>query len=317
MSTDFERVLSHLADLKIPLEIGELYALSGMSPQELGIFTDNWRRIPLKRQRAIIEHMVRLGEESFGADFNAVFRSSLGSKDDQIRAKAIDGLWEVEETGLITPLVRMLKEDPSELVRERAAAALGRFALLAELEELDQQHSALVREALLESIRDEGETLEVRRRAVESVSFFGGEEIKSVIQTAYDHLAEKMRISAVFAMGRSLDPRWDDIVRAELMNPNPEMRYEAAIASGELGVSEAVAILVELIPDPDAEVQGAAIWALGQIGGREAKKALRACCHSEDEELAEAAREALEELEFNESLPEVYTKDCFFKEDEE
>ena len=315
MPTDFERALNHITDLKVPLETGELYAFSEMSPQELGIFTNSWPKIPLERQRAIIERMVRLAEKSFEVDFNAVFRFFLTSEDDQIRAKAIDGLWEVEETGLIAPLVRMLKEDPSELVRERAAAALGRFALLAEPEELDQHHSTLVRETLLESIRDEGETLEVRRQAVESISFFGGEEIRSIIQNAYDHLAEKMRISAVFAMGRSLDPHWSDIIRAELRNPNPDMRYEAAIASGELGISEAVAILIELIEDPDAEVREAAIWALGQIGGREAKKALRACCLSEDEKLAETANEALEELEFSESLPEIQLKNWFLRED--
>ncbi len=310
MPTDFERILNLIADMKAPLDTGELYALSGMSPQELGIFAERWPNIPLERQRAILEHMVHLTEESFGADFNAIFRSLLASEDDQIRAKALDGLWEMEEAGLIAPLVSILREDPSELVRARAATALGHFALLAELEELDPHHSTLVRKTLLESIRDEGEALEVRRRAVESVSSFGGEEIQGLIGKAYDHLAEKMRVSAVFAMGRSLDPRWSDIILIELENRNPEMRYEAAIASGQLQIAQAVATLIDVIGDPDAEVRGGAIWALGQIGGREAKEALQTCCLSGDEELAEAAHEALEELEFNESLPEVHLKDC-------
>lgn len=316
MSTDFARVLNRIADIKIPLNADELYALSGMSPQELSIFTDRWPRIPLERQRAIIGHLVHLAEESFGADFNAVFHSSLASEDDHIRAKAIDGLWEVEDVGLITSLVRTLKEDPSELVRARAGAALGRFALLAELEKLDQYHSTLVKETLLETICDEGEALEVHRRAVESVSFFGGEEIRDIIGRTYDHLADKMRVSAVFAMGRSLDPRWNDVVQAELESPNPQMRYEATIASAELGISKAVVTLIDMIGDPDAEVREGAIWALGQIGGTEAKEALRACYHSEDEDLAEAALEALEELEFNEALPEVHPRDWFLTEDD-
>jgi len=309
MSSDFERVLSRIANLNLPLDSNELHTLSGMNPQELDTFTDRWPSIPLERQRAIIGHMVHLAEESFRADFEAVFHSCLAGEDAQIRAKAIDGLWEAEDARLIALLVTMLGEDPSELVRGRATAALGRFALLAELEELDQHHSTQVREALLGAIRDEVEALDVRRRAVKSVSFFGGEEIKGIIQRAYDHLAEKMRVSAIFAMGRSLDPHWCNDVQAELQSLDPEMRYEAAIASGQLRISAAVATLIEMIQDPDAAVREGAIWSLGRIGGREAEEALRACCYSTDGELAEAANEALEELELSQALPELYQED--------
>jgi HEAT repeat protein len=99
-------------------------------------------------------------------------------------------------------------------------------------------------------------------------------------------------------MGRSADTRWDQEVQRELFSTNPEMRYEAARACGELQLSEAVDMLEELADDADAEVQQAAIWALGQVGGERAREILERYCHGRDEALRSAAEAALEEFEF-------------------
>jgi HEAT repeat protein len=107
-----------------------------------------------------------------------------------------------------------------------------------------------------------------------------------------------MRISAVFGMGRSADMRWANIVIAELFSVNPEMRYEAARACGELQLREAVPELEELADDIDREVQEAALWALGQIGGDEARKILNRYCLAGDEATRAAAAAALDELDF-------------------
>jgi hypothetical protein len=139
----------------------------------------------------------------------------------------------------------------------------------------------------------------VQQRAVESIAYSGQAQVRDVIEVAYCDEEEKMRISAVFAMGRSADPLWREIVIAELDDPNPEMRYEAARACGELEASAALSALIDLIEaDPDPEVQEMAICALGRIGGKEARRVLEACCESEDEGLSQAAEEALEELDF-------------------
>jgi HEAT repeat protein len=78
------------------------------------------------------------------------------------------------------------------------------------------------------------------------------------------------------------------------------MRYEASGACGELGEIEAIPSLIELINDPDTEVQLAAIQALGKIGGSEAKESLEECLNSSNEVICEAAEEALNELEADE-----------------
>ena len=84
----------------------------------------------------------------------------------------------------------------------------------------------------------------------------------------------------------------------ELFSVNPEMRYEAARACGELQARAAVPRLAELIDDPDREVQEAALWALGQAGGDDARRLLLNCCEEGDKVLRSAAEAALEELEF-------------------
>ena len=115
---------------------------------------------------------------------------------------------------------------------------------------------------------------------------------------AYYDEDEKMQSSALFAMGRSADPYWRKLLVQELDNPNPELRFEAARACGELENPLAVSQLIQMTADdPDREVQQAAVWALGRIGGREAREALEACYESDDEVLSVAAAEALDEMD--------------------
>ena len=153
-----------------------------------------------------------------------------------------------------------------------------------------------MRGALLEAVADAEEVLEVRRRAVESIAYWDEPCVHDIIAAAYQEPAELMRISAVFAMGRSADPAWSDTVREELHNANPAMRYEAARACGELEAKAAVPELIKLVSDPDREVQFAAVGALGQIGGERAKRILEQCARSSDEAMRLAAEDALAEL---------------------
>jgi HEAT repeat protein len=73
------------------------------------------------------------------------------------------------------------------------------------------------------------------------------------------------------------------------------MRYEAALACGELMLREAVPALIPLLDDADRQVQDAAIWALGQIGGSQAKQALLETYQESDESTRAALDEALAE----------------------
>jgi HEAT repeat protein len=86
-------------------------------------------------------------------------------------------------------------------------------------------------------------------------------------------------------------------VLKEMDNDDPEMRYEAATAAGELGEAETVPRLLELTVDTDIEVKLAAITALGKIGGQEAKQRLRTLIGSKSQAIRDAAEHAMAVIE--------------------
>jgi HEAT repeat protein len=303
MLSDFEKLLQRIGDIENRLSISSLYNLSGMDRDEILLFQEAWPSIAVKRRRQIINFLVEITEESFEVNFSPVFRFCLGDEDERVREAAIEGLWEDNDTTLINPLIHLLQDDPSISVRAGAAASLGRYVLLGELDKIKAKYFALVRKALLETIHSSSENLEVRRRAIESIAYSGEEGVRGIIEATYYDENERMRISAVFAMGRSADPYWSDLVISELESAKLEMRYEAAVACGELRLSEAIPLLTDLVNDPDREMLEAAIWALGQIGGNESRRILYECYREDDEFLCEAVDEALEHLEFMEGLP--------------
>jgi len=290
------QTLEHLQS-DAPLVSSALHNLSNLEPQEVEQVIAVWPLIPVERRRALVQELVDIAEANFEVHFDPVFRWGLSDSDDAVRATCIEGLWENEELGLMDELLDLLTGDLSDRVRAAAALSLGRFLLLGELGRIRFERCQPVYETLCEIITADQEVIDVRRRAVEAVAYVGNDDVDTLLEDAYHHSDEKMRISAVFGMGRTADARWIDTVVQELYNIDPEMRYEAARACGELEARVAVPRLAALIDDPDREVQEAALWALGQAGGDAARRVLLRCCDEGDEAFRSAAATALEELE--------------------
>ncbi len=292
---DLGQLLEELGERPGALPSSKLYLLSDLAGQRLADFCGAFETYPLPQQRRLVRALVQLAEESFQVNFDAIFRQCLGNRDGEIRAAAIDGLWENQDVALTGPLVSMLRSDPSASVRASAATALGRFVLAGELEQLDPPIQARLTTELLTAIHLKGEGIEVRRRALESVAYSCTPEVLEALETAYYHEDEQMRLSAMLGMGRSCDRRWTKIVLEELESSSAAMRYEAALASGNLTLREAVPALTRLLDDPDSQVRDAAIWSLGQVGGDQAKQVLLAALDDADEDTAAALEEALAE----------------------
>lgn len=288
-----------------PPSVKTLYQLSGLAREELQVFKEGWTSLPVERRRQVVKGLVDIVEASFEVDFRGVLRHLLSDEDEEVRAQAIEGLFEDESPWLLQTLASLLTKDTSLLVQAKAASALGRFALLAEMEEIEESLCHEVRESLLAITNNPREDLEVRRHAVESIAYFGDKEVRRIIEEAYQNGFHRMRVSAIFAMGRSLDPYWKNILLTELESPDPELRYEAVRACGELELKASVPLLARLVRDPDREVQELALWALSQIGGPEAQRLLTEAAASEDEVLAEAAAGALSELEWASGIFEI------------
>ena len=203
------------------------------------------------------------------------------------------------------------------MVREAAAISLSRFALQAELGHLAPRLSELIWETLWNTYNDTAEEINVRRRSMESMAYFDRPEVSRAIERAYGDAEDMMRISAVFAMGRSADEGWGDRLIDELSQDDPQMRYEAARACGALRVAGAVPRLGRMVADPDLEVKLAAVWALGQIGGQEAQRILQVCLEQGDPALQEAADEALEELDYMEGAIDLSLYDLNFQDEDD
>jgi HEAT repeat protein len=259
------------------------------------MFRKVWETLPAERRRRLLHSLVELAEASFQVNFDAIFRHCLQDPDDEVRATAIEGLWENEQVVLVGPLITALRSDPSPRVRAAAATSLGRFVLAGELEQLEEAIQARIVQELMTTIHLAGESIEVRRRAMESAAYACTPEALDALEIAYYDEDSNMRMSAIVGMGRSCDLRWSKIILEELVNPAPAMRYEAALAAGEMMLRAAVPHLGQLLEDADTLVRDAAIWALGQIGGTRAKQMLLELHEEADAETQAVVEEALAE----------------------
>ncbi len=286
------------------LSMRDLRSLSGLDPRDRATVWPEWERIPVERRIEIAHAMVELAEDNIDLDFTVMFQWLLDDADAAVRTSAIEGLWECDGLPILRRMLTLLN-DPADQVRAASALALGRFAYMAEIEEIDAAYGQQVHDALLALIRDPSQPTEVRRRAIESAGYFAAsDEVQQQIELAYASSDQLMRESALTAMGRSMLPRWLPIVSRELESPSPALRYEAARAAGEMAdlARSLVARIVRLCSDADTEVALAAIWALGQIGGETARRTLQRISGSNDEARSQAAAEALDELTLEEGF---------------
>lgn len=299
MTNDLDLLLQQLADESRAVHSIKLAGFSDLSRGDAATVYAALAGINPQRRLDIVRAMVEQAEANVHLNFLAILRECLADSAAEVRKVAIDGLWEDERPALVAPLVRLLTEDASPDVRAAAAISLGRFILLGALGEIGDLYAQRAQQAMRAAWSRPGEVVEVRRRALEGLAYTDEGDIEELIETAYYDEDALMRQSAVFAMGRTADRRWARIVLTELGSREPGMRYEAAGAAGELGLSAAVKPLIKLLDDPDVAVREMAVAALGKVGGPEARRALEACLAADDRSLADAAADALDELAFN------------------
>lgn len=273
------------------------YGLSGLTGDAIPRVREVWVNLPAEYRVKLLQQLVDIGEANFELDYHTLAVMALEDEDPAVRAAAIELLWEDESLEFMDRLIEIAQWDESVLVRAAAASALGRFILAGELGELPETETARAQDTVVNLLTDHDEDLEVRRRSLESIANCGHEIVRDAINDAYQSEEPLMKASALFAMGRTCDNHWNDIVLREIDSYNPAIRYEAARASGELEIEEAVPHLARLAQGRDREIKEVAIWSLGEIGGRYALKVLGALADQaekdEDDDLLEAIDEAL------------------------
>jgi HEAT repeat protein len=293
--TPLESLLSDLANPEVPLRAALIYRLSEISSDDLNLLRVAWDTIPQVRKSLLMTRLAETSESNFEVDFTDVAQFALNDVDSEVREKAIEALWINEDPAIMRRFIHILETDDSDVVRAAAAEALGRFILATELGDQAETVGREAEDALLHALTSGDEPLLVQRRALESLGYSGREEPDELILAAYDHPHMEMQASALFAMGRSADDRWQRHVLRALDAQEPELQFEAARAAGELMLKQAAVRLSRLSQEPsDREIREAAIWALGEIGGSEAQTALMRLADQEnDDDLQEVIDDAI------------------------
>jgi HEAT repeat protein len=249
--------------------------LSDLTRAEARTLAEAWQTIPEPTRVDLVRRCDELSEDRIDVNFRRALRVALDDFSPVVRQLAIRGLWEDDSSEMFERLSQLMRSDPSPDVQAEAAGALERFSTKAVTGELDAGVIGELRDSLLHAASGAEVPFGVQRKALESLGPFGADpDVATVIAAAYESGDHGLQCSAIYAMGRSLQARWQPTIFAELENDDPELRFEAARAAGALGATDAIPALLDAAHDDDPEVRHAAIGAIGQIGGRGAVRAL-------------------------------------------
>ena len=133
----------------------------------------------------------------------------------------------------------------------------------------------------------------VRRRVLEASVRAPRQWHQGAVEAAYSSDDEDWKLTAVFSM------RWirgfDKEILKALESDNPDIHYEAVCAAGVWGVDAAWPHIAQLVASPDTEknLLLAAIEAAAGIRPQEAELILEDLTLSNDEEIVEAACDAM------------------------
>jgi HEAT repeat protein len=301
----FEQVAAALLDNSKPFSPTLLHRFSDISGEDLAELEAAWLNIDPNRRVAVLEDLEELAESDTLVAFDDLAKFALQDPDARARAVAIRLLWESDDRRLIPIFVTMMEKDADEVVRASAAAALGMFVYIGELESIPTESLQYVEDHLLQVYQSVDTDL-VRRRALESLGFSSREKVPDIIRKAYTSGNKEWIASALFAMGRSADEVWADYIIAMLDNNEPDIQIEAVRAAGQLELSPAKEPLLELLEEDnllDEDVRAAVIWSLSQIGGPGVREALTQLSEdSEDDDEADYIEMAIDNLSLAEGV---------------
>ena len=225
-------------------------------------------------------------------------------------SSAADRLIAVELAGSLTVMSDDMAEallatvnngDQPEEVRARAAISLGPALESADTEIADigwdapisESEFDRIRDALRKSYAEPQMPKEVRRRILEAAVRAPQEWHTDAVREAYASGDQEWKLTAAFCM--RYVPGFDAEIMKLLESKDPEIRYEAILAAGERELEAAWPHVRALLDPParDKRLLLAAIEAAPTIRPEEARRILAGFLDSDDEEIVEAADDAL------------------------
>ena len=316
----FKQVIADLLDNSKPFSPTHLHRFSDIDPADLASVRLAWPQVPADRRLSLLEDLEDLSDSDTLVSFDDLARFALEDNDPRVRAAAIRLLWESEDARLIPIFIKLMRSDSDETVRATAAGGLGLFVYLGEVEVIPEDKLKQVEESLLSIYQGQDKPI-VRRRALEALGYSSRDEVPAFMESAYASGDKDWMASALFAMGRSADDRWEKQVLAMLDHPEPDVMLEAIRAAGELELNEARKPLLELVNENeelDVDLRSAAIWSLSQIGGEGVRELFEKLAdETEDDDEEFIIEEAIDNLNFKEGVGGLGMFDLIPKIDEE
>lgn len=274
----------------------ELVGLSSLGAEEAGLFERAAKQLEKGTRVELAQRLSELAEDQSELDLELAMVALARDESSEVRRLAVSSLWESVDANTVRLVLEMAQGDRDLEVREAALVSLASYTLSFELGKLRSTAGEELKAALESMVRDEAEPLLVRRRALEAIGVFNEQPVRELIKWGFAHRDREVKISAVYAMGRSADDFWLPEVMQALSSSEPEVCFEAARAAGEIELSQAVPRLTELAAQDDREVATNAAFALASIASEEAVSAIQELAASEDEFLRDLGEEALEAL---------------------
>ncbi len=207
-------------------------------------------------------------------------------------------------------------DEPVEL-RKKAVISFGPAFEHVDLYEFDDPDDIVISEEVFHKLKkslkhlfyDASVPEEVRRSILEAVVRAPEDWHTAAVRAAFGSSDEPWQLTAIFCM-RFLEG-FDPQILKSLKSNNPNIRYHAIAAAGNWELQEAWPSIQGLFSDPDIDKRMlfAAIDAAAGIATPEAISALSRCLTSDDDDIVEAAEEALTMLSLDVHDDEDYEMD--------
>lgn len=296
----FSTVLSALEDDARVFPVKYVGRFSDLSHANLEAVMGVWPRLPQARKHLLLKRMLELFDEDTVVSFDALAVRLLDDPDGQVRVYALRLLAETGDTRLLPRLVQIVASDPEPAARAGAAALLGQFVEMGELEEMSAGNLNQVTDCLLLAAADSDSYL--ARVALESLGYSSRNEVSALIESAFKRHDPRWQVSALVAAGHSADARWQEQVIEAFLSEDQQVRLAAVRAAGELQLKPARQPLLNMIEDEqDDEVLQSIIWSLSLIGGEDVREYLQTLIDdTDDDDMLEFLEDALLNLQFTE-----------------
>ena len=206
-----------------PLEL--LPFFSDIPPADLNEIKKTWPEITLERKLSLLEDLEDKMEADTMLSCNELAKFALNDDFPEVRSSAISLLWECDDHKLAAVFGGMLENDESDLVQTAAAAALGKFVLLGELDEIPASAAERTIKVLIKKLNSHP-FKELEQELVKSLAYSSRPEIATMIEKARQDSDPSWQTAAIIAMGRSADDRWEKPILQMIRSDDPEIKKD-------------------------------------------------------------------------------------------